>query len=62
MLYLLLVKDFPPEAAKKYSEDIYGTGFGLILCKGFIEKHRGKIWVVSEEDNGSTFCFTFPIK
>lgn len=36
------------------------TGLGLILCKEFIEKHKGKIWVESEEGNGSTFHISFP--
>jgi signal transduction histidine kinase len=37
-----------------------GTGLGLILCKEFIEKHNGEIWIESKEGTGSIFYFTLP--
>jgi CheY-like chemotaxis protein len=42
------------------TEGEHSTGLGLILCKEFIEKHDGEIWVESEEGLGTSFYFTIP--
>ena len=38
-----------------------GSGLGLILCKEFVEKLDGNIWVESKEGKGSDFKFTLPL-
>jgi two-component system, OmpR family, phosphate regulon sensor histidine kinase PhoR len=37
-----------------------GTGFGLLLCKEFVEKHNGTINVESEPEKGSAFIVSLP--
>jgi len=44
------------------TSDEKGTGLGLILCKEFIDKHNGRIWVESEPGRGATFKFALPKK
>ena len=37
-----------------------GSGLGLAIAKDIIEKHHGKIWFQSKENQGSTFFFSLP--
>jgi signal transduction histidine kinase len=37
-----------------------GVGLGLAICKGNIDLLKGKIWLESEPDKGSTFFFNIP--
>jgi PAS domain S-box-containing protein len=47
--------------SKRGTTDEQGTGLGLILCKEFVEKHNGTIWVESIVGKGSSFKFMLPI-
>ena len=38
-----------------------GTGLGLILCREYLEKNKGKIWVQSEVNECTTFYFSLPL-
>ena len=38
-----------------------GMGLGLAIAKRLIQAHRGKIWVESEQQRGSTFVFLLPM-
>jgi light-regulated signal transduction histidine kinase (bacteriophytochrome) len=73
--YLFRVEDNGMGIAPEYRESIFkafqrlhsqdkieGTGLGLSICREVIEMHGGKIWVESELEKGSAFCFTIPLK
>jgi len=49
------------KVGKPGTEGELSTGIGLLICKELINKHNGNIWVESEENKGSVFCFTIPM-
>lgn len=62
----IAAEDMPHLFQKFYRIDssatrtIGGTGLGLYLCRRVIEAFNGRIWVESNQGQGSTFKFTLP--
>ena len=72
--YLVWIRDNGMGIAKEHHEraflifqrlvpkDTYeGTGIGLAVCKRIVDHSGGKIWIESEDGQGSTFFMTFPM-
>lgn len=50
------------QADDSYTRMYGGSGLGLAISKGLTELLGGKIWLESEQDKGSAFYFTIPIR
>ena len=46
---------------KREIDEHQGTGLGLYISKNFVELHKGRIGVTSEQGKGATFFFEIPI-
>lgn len=58
-----LAKLFTPyfRSSNPLAREQPGTGLGLTITQGIVQRHGGKIWVESEPGSGTTFCFTVPL-
>lgn len=52
-----LVRD---EGDRSNERSVRGIGLGLSIVKQLVELHRGRVWVISQPGQGSTFSFTLP--
>lgn len=71
--YIIAIKDNGIGIPEEYQHKVFeifrrlhgtseyeGSGIGLATCKKIVERHKGKIWLESEPDVGTTFFFSIP--
>ena len=50
-----------PQVGSANGPEIEGYGLGLVICRGIVEAHGGRIWAESDgEGHGARFIFTLP--
>lgn len=72
--YLFSIKDNGIGMDEAYQEQIFslflrlhnntseyeGTGVGLSICRKIVQQHKGRIWINSQQDLGTTVYFLLP--
>jgi two-component system sensor histidine kinase/response regulator len=56
-----VIFDFFRQVQESSTKEFGGIGSGLAICKSFVEKMNGVIWVESEVGKGSIFSITLPL-
>jgi len=59
-------KGIDPEKQDRLFEAYYttkpaGMGMGLTISRSIIKAHAGRLWATSEQQRGTTFCFSLPL-
>ena len=50
------------QASSTSSVNVKGSGLGLVISKGILEAHKGRIWCESVLGEGTTFSFALPFR
>ena len=59
--YIIKLFDSPHINTAIGAAEEKGTTLGLLLCKEFVEKHGGRIWIETSDEKGSEFRFNLPL-
>lgn len=59
---LHLFRKFSPLEGEVWGRESIGSGLGLVICRGIVEAHGGRVWAESDGlGQGSVFTFTIPM-